>query len=160
MIFPGITFGVSANTESTVTRVEGLTRVETSIKVSQEVYADSNAENVVLAGYHGEADALTGTILASEKDAPLLLIQRFDDSIKTELKRLGAKKIYLLGGEQALITIQSAVVILGFPFSIMLLMIIFSLNKELEESYRKYTYNRNLTLKKRLQKIEDNAQYR
>lgn len=76
------------------------------------------------------------------------------------LEGLIAMAVLMIGGEQALITIQSAVVILGFPFSIMLLMIIFSLNKELDSSYRKYTYNRNLTLKKRLQKIEDTAEYR
>ncbi len=76
------------------------------------------------------------------------------------LEGLIAMAVLLIGGEEALVTIQSAVVILGFPFAIMLLMIIFSLSKELQDSYRKYNYNRNLTLKKRLQRIEDNAEYR
>lgn len=71
-----------------------------------------------------------------------------------------AMAVLLIGGEEALVTIQSAVVILGFPFAIMLLMMMVALVKELEGSYRKYNYNRNLTLKKRLKKIEDNAQYR
>lgn len=71
-----------------------------------------------------------------------------------------AVAVLLIGGEAALVTIQSAVVILGFPFAIMFLIMIFSLRKELEESYRKYNYNRSLTLKKRLQKIKDNAEYR
>ncbi|MDN6699495.1 MAG: BCCT family transporter, partial [Staphylococcus equorum] len=68
--------------------------------------------------------------------------------------------VLLIGGEKALNTIQSAVVILGFPFAIMFLMIIFSFRKELESSYRKYNYNRNLSLKKRLEKIKKNADYK
>ncbi len=76
------------------------------------------------------------------------------------LQGLIAMAVLLIGGEEALVTIQSAVIILGFPFAIMLLMIIVSLNKELQGSYRKYMYNRNVTLKKRLQRIEDNAEYR
>ena len=75
------------------------------------------------------------------------------------LQGLIAMAVLLVGGEAALTTIQSAVIILGFPFAIMLLMIIFSLNKELQGSYRKYSYNKNLSLKKRLQKIKDNAEY-
>lgn len=76
------------------------------------------------------------------------------------LEGLIAMAVLLIGGEQALVTIQSAVVILGFPFAIMLLIMMVSLIKELQGSYRKYNYNRNLTLKKRLKKIEDNAEYR
>lgn len=76
------------------------------------------------------------------------------------LEGLIAMAVLFIGGEAALTTIQSAVIILGFPFAIMLLMIMFSLNKELQTSYRKYSYNRNVTLKKRLQRIEDNAEYR
>ena len=70
-----------------------------------------------------------------------------------------AVAVLLIGGEAALETIQSAVVILGFPFAIMFLVIIFSLRKELEFSYRKYNYNRSITLKKRLKRIKDNAEY-
>lgn len=102
MILPGITIKATADTDPTVTRIEGRTRVETSIKVSQEAYGDSSTENVVIAGFKGEADALTGTILAASKDAPLLLIRQVDDSIKKELRRLGVKKIYLLGGEKVI----------------------------------------------------------
>lgn len=70
-----------------------------------------------------------------------------------------ALSVLLIGGEAALTTIQSAIVILGLPFSIILLMIIFSLAKELQESYRKYSRNRNITLKKQLGKIEKDAKF-
>lgn len=81
-------------------RLSGDNRVETSVAVSQQVYKNQQVDNVVLAGWHGEVDALTGTLLASSKNAPLLLINTYDETIQSELKRLGAKNIYLLGGEQ------------------------------------------------------------
>ena len=68
--------------------------------------------------------------------------------------------ILLIGGEAAILTIQSAVVILGLPFSIMLLMIIFSMGKELKTSYVKYNFNRNLTLKRRLRNIDADAKFK
>ena len=70
-----------------------------------------------------------------------------------------AISVLLIGGEAALVTIQSATVILGLPFSIILLMIIVSLAKELQKSYRKYSRNRNITLKKQLGKIGKDAKF-
>ena len=68
--------------------------------------------------------------------------------------------VLLIGGEQALATIQSAVVILGLPFAIILLMIMFSLGKELKKSYVKFNFNRNITLKRKLEKIDVNTEYK
>ncbi len=76
------------------------------------------------------------------------------------MEGLIAVSILLIGGEAAILTIQSAVVILGLPFSIMLLMIIFSMGKELKTSYVKYNFNRNLTLKRRLRKIDADAKFK
>lgn len=81
----------------TAKRLNGPGRVETGLQVSREIYPDKSTKNVVLAGYKGEADALTGTLLASAKDAPLLLVRQFKD-IDKELVRLGAENVYLLGG--------------------------------------------------------------
>lgn len=86
----------SAGGNPTTKRLAGKTRVETSIKISEESYAQS--DNVILAGFSGEADALTGTLVASAKDAPLLLVDHFKN-IETELIRLKAKNVYLLGGK-------------------------------------------------------------
>lgn len=84
---------------SVVERLQGLDRVETSIKVSNEVYPTGSAENVVLAGWNGQVDALTATLLASVKDGPLLLVTDSQYSkIKNELNRLGVKNVYLAGG--------------------------------------------------------------
>ena len=70
-----------------------------------------------------------------------------------------AISVLLIGGEAALSTIQSATVILGLPFSIILLMIIISLAKELQLSYRKYNRNKNITLKRQLNKIQKDAKF-
>lgn len=99
MIFPSITLNVLAQEAATAKRLAGNARVETSIKISQEAY--EQADNVVLAGYSGEADALTGTLIASAKDATLLLVDHFKN-IETELKRLNAKNIYLLDGSSVI----------------------------------------------------------
>ncbi len=64
-----------------------------------------------------------------------------------------ALSVLLIGGEKALTTIQSAVLIMGLPFSIILIMIMIALNKELKESYKKYTYNRTVTLQLMLEKL-------
>lgn len=70
-----------------------------------------------------------------------------------------AISILLIGGEAALTTLQSAVIILGLPFSIILLIIIFSLAKELQHSYKKYSHNQNIRLKRRLDKINEDSKF-
>ncbi len=82
-------------------RLSGENRILTAIEVSKEVYKTS--ESVVLAGFTGEVDALTGTLLASAKDAPLLLTAKdsVNKDLKAELERLGVKTVYILGGEVA-----------------------------------------------------------
>lgn len=71
-----------------------------------------------------------------------------------------ALAILLIGGEKALQTIQSAVVILGLPFTIILIIIMISMVKELQESYARYNYNRTITLSKKLDKIDSDAKYK
>ena len=82
-----------------VTRLAGPGRIETSIAVSEEAYTGS--DSVVLAGCNGEVDALTGTLLAADKDAPLLLTLKdsLHPELKVELDRLKTKTVYILGGE-------------------------------------------------------------
>lgn len=70
-----------------------------------------------------------------------------------------AISVLLIGGEAALKTLQAATVILGLPFSILLLIIIGSLAKELQVSYKKYSRNRNITLKRQLRKIDNDAKF-
>lgn len=89
--------------QDNIMRLGSSSRIKTAIRVSNEVFDSAN--NVVLAGYSGEVDALTGTLLASEKNAPLLLVGNKDHEIKdviAEIERLGAKNVYLLGGERVI----------------------------------------------------------
>ena len=80
-------------------RIFGKDRVETSIEISRRAY--KNSKTVILAGYHGQVDSLSGTILAHNKKAPMIYAGRdsLDSRVLKEIHRLGAKKIYILGGE-------------------------------------------------------------
>lgn len=86
-----------------VERLAGAGRMETAVAVSKVAYKEG-ADAVVLSGYHGEVDALTGTLLANAKRAPVLLTEQkgLSKVTKDEILRLGAKTVYLLGGEAVL----------------------------------------------------------
>lgn len=75
IILPGIVQATPIGEDIKIKRLAGASRVETAIEASKEVYKDGS-DSVVLVGYSGEVDALGGTLLASAKDAPLLLTKR------------------------------------------------------------------------------------
>nr|WP_300005887.1 cell wall-binding repeat-containing protein [Tissierella sp.] len=87
--------------EYNVNRLEGSSRIETSIEISKRAYAYSST--VLLTGYKGQVDALSGTLLARVKDAPILITNKEDLSseVLKEIRRLGATEIIILGGENA-----------------------------------------------------------
>ncbi|MGO1469620.1 MAG: cell wall-binding repeat-containing protein [Tissierella sp.] len=101
LVLPGIAQAAPEVDQVDVKRLEGKTRIETAIEASQEAYDDGQASVAVLAGFAGEVDALTGTLLASHKKAPLLLTEKnkLDQKVKDELERLGTEAIYVLGGD-------------------------------------------------------------
>jgi choline/carnitine/betaine transport len=76
------------------------------------------------------------------------------------MEGLIALSVLLLGGERALKTIQSAVVITGLPFAILLIIMMFSLKKELKKSYEKHEYNTIIKLKRRMDKLSDDIEYK
>ncbi|TCS83346.1 S8 family serine peptidase [Tepidibacillus fermentans] len=80
------------------TRIAGNNRFETAVKVSQNGWQTANT--VILAYYNGFADALAGAPLAYQKDAPILLTesQKLTTATKTEIQRLKAKNIIIVGG--------------------------------------------------------------
>lgn len=100
ILIPGIVQAVPL--EGGVKRLSGPNRVQTAINVSKEAYKNG-ADTIVLAGYKGSADALTGTLLAFANNAPLLLASNktLSKELKSEIIRLGAKKVYILGGTTA-----------------------------------------------------------
>ncbi|MEW9094163.1 MAG: cell wall-binding repeat-containing protein [Clostridiaceae bacterium] len=92
------TVKVSAANPPENPRLWGSDRYETALKISKEGWTSS--EYVVVASGEGYADALSAAPLAKANNAPIILTQRdkiSEDTLK-ELKRLGAKHVYIVGG--------------------------------------------------------------
>lgn len=87
-----------------LSRVFGVSRVETAIEVSKIGWV--RAENVVLATGENFPDALAGGPLAYMLDAPILLTKgarhTLEPAVAGRIEELGAKNIYILGGASAL----------------------------------------------------------
>ncbi|MDU7925940.1 MAG: cell wall-binding repeat-containing protein [Finegoldia magna] len=85
-----------------VTRISGKDRIQTSVEISKSAYTTS--ENVVLASGFNFADALSAGQLASALNAPLLLSSqnKLDSQTKNDIERLKAKKVYVVGGDNAI----------------------------------------------------------
>ena len=99
MIVPA---GVSNAAAQQTTRISGKDRIATSVEISKSAYTTS--ENVVLASGFNFADALSAGQLASALDAPLLLSSqdKLDSQTKNEIERLKAKKVFVVGGDNAI----------------------------------------------------------
>lgn len=82
-------------------RIAGASRYETACAISKQTFA--SAETAVIAYGLSYADALAGVPLAAAYSAPILLTAKESLPAETlaEIKRLGAKKIIILGGEGA-----------------------------------------------------------
>jgi 5'-nucleotidase / UDP-sugar diphosphatase len=87
--------------EADAERIEGETRYETSVKISQQGW--ESADTVVLARGDSFPDALAGAPLAYKYDAPILLTESgsLNKMAKEEIARLGAKDVIILGGTSA-----------------------------------------------------------
>lgn len=88
--------------EYQVNRLEGTSRIQTSIEISKRAYNSSNT--VILTGYNGQVDALSGTLLARVKDAPILITNKetLSKEVLSEIERLKATEVLILGGENAI----------------------------------------------------------
>lgn len=79
-------------------RIVGHDRYETSLKVSKAKF--SSSKNVILTTGQDFPDSLCATPLAKQLNAPIILINKtLNKNIKDEIRRLGAKNVYLVGGE-------------------------------------------------------------
>jgi len=88
-------------TAGSLTRVAGADRYITAIEASKANF--ESADNVILATGIGYADALSASALAGALDAPLLLTHpgSLGDGVLAEVRRLGAKKAYVMGSAVA-----------------------------------------------------------
>ncbi|KLU66891.1 N-acetylmuramoyl-L-alanine amidase LytC precursor [Desulfosporosinus acididurans] len=98
------------------TRIYGVRQIDTAIKVSQAGW--QHADTVLLANCDHFPDALVAAPLSHQLDAPILLTQSqgVDPYVMQEIKRLGAKKVILLGGVMALSSqVETDLENAGFP---------------------------------------------
>ncbi|MBP3952634.1 cell wall-binding repeat-containing protein [Bacillus suaedae] len=81
----------------------GRDRYMTSVNIAHAGWPDGS-ETVVLGRGDLPVDALPGSVLAAKLDAPLLLTRpdTLPTAILDEIKRLGAERVVLLGGEGAI----------------------------------------------------------
>lgn len=93
---------ISSEAAATEQVLAGSNRHSTAVQVSQKGW--NSAENVVLVNDSAIADALAATPLAEELNAPILLTgkNKLNSTTKSEIERLGAQNIYLIGGESVL----------------------------------------------------------
>lgn len=89
---------INFTTGKEITRIGGNNRYQTSVRISQEGWNSSNV--VVLATGDTFPDALSAAPLAAKYNAPILLTnsKKLNSEIVDEIKRLGAKKVYIIGG--------------------------------------------------------------
>lgn len=82
----------------TVKEVYGNTRYDTAVRLSQNSFQSANT--VVIVNGLGLADGLAATPIATHYNGPLLLVEtgRVPNSVKDEIKRLGAKNVVIVGG--------------------------------------------------------------
>ena len=90
-----------AQTTKATTRVAGADRINTAVEVSKKYY--KSADTVIIANYEKFADSLSASALSKALKAPILLVQKdqLDSVVAQEIKRLGAKNVVVIGGEQS-----------------------------------------------------------
>lgn len=92
----------NAETKATAENIVGKDRYETAVKISKAGWA--SADTAILVNDSAIADALSATPFANAKNAPVLLTSKkgMNDLTKKELKRLGVKNVYMIGGTAVL----------------------------------------------------------
>lgn len=92
--------------ELKVDRISGKNRYETSAKILRD-YATVGGKILVASG-ENYADALSGSPLSGEIDAPILLTSEKETpvAVKSEIKRINPTKTYVLGGNSSVSTSQ------------------------------------------------------
>ena len=83
-------------------RVAGGDRIQTAVRLSQAAFP-ATASHVVIARDRDFPDALAAAPLAAAANGPLLLNpqDRLHDAVRAEVRRLGARTVYLMGGPVA-----------------------------------------------------------
>lgn len=93
--------------EKDYVRLSGKDRLDTAIQISKTGWPTgltSSEKSVILARSDNPVDALSAASLAGVKDAPILLTNTnsLDSRVLSEINRLGATKVYVLGSTGAI----------------------------------------------------------
>ncbi|WP_377887576.1 cell wall-binding repeat-containing protein [Alkalihalobacillus sp. R86527] len=85
-----------------IDRISGSDRIETAVEVSKKGWLDGS-DTVLLSRANEFPDALAGTPLAYQENAPILLTQshKLSEATKREIQRLQARNVIILGGSGA-----------------------------------------------------------
>jgi putative cell wall-binding protein len=86
-----------------VHRASGTNRIHTAITASKWYWRDGEAANAVIASARNWPDALAAAALAAQMGAPILLTEpgTLPSEVTAELRRLGTRRVWVLGGTQA-----------------------------------------------------------
>jgi putative cell wall-binding protein len=86
-----------------VHRAQGPNRIHTAIVASKWYWRDGQAPNAIVASARNWPDALAAAALAAQQQAPLLLTEpgALPAEVSAELRRLGTRRVWLLGGTTA-----------------------------------------------------------
>lgn len=123
--------GAHATERVTVERIAGPTRIETAAAVSDATFpvglagdrsaggdqAAPPAVNAILARDDAFPDAMVGSFLANEFQAPILLTgrDRLPEATRRQLERLGTERVFVLGGVAAIgAAVEAELVALGY----------------------------------------------
>jgi len=92
------------NPPVTINRLAGIRAEDTAIEISKEGWADNSSPDILLARVDSFQDALAAAPLAKKLKAPLLLTApgQLDSAVLQEVKRLGGRNVYIIGGEGAI----------------------------------------------------------
>lgn len=100
-----LTFRIVEYLAPDVSRVSGEDRYDTCVALSESTFAGSSVPTVVVACGEDFADALTASSLAGAYSSPLLLVAKsaLPGVVESELGRLGARHVLLVGGTTAIV---------------------------------------------------------
>lgn len=108
---PGFTVGAGTD------RLGGSDRVETAVMASKQLYPSDNSDDAVLVSRDSLIDGLTASYLAGLKNAPILYTDTgsVNSSTDAELKRLGVKNVWLVGGTAVISAAQEVALKASYP---------------------------------------------
>ncbi|MFO0702723.1 MAG: cell wall-binding repeat-containing protein [Candidatus Andersenbacteria bacterium] len=100
---------LAGSTDQPLTRLSGTDAITTAVAINQNQFPDGSADHVVIATIMDYADALTATVFAARKSAPMYPTTPLGlrDSVKNDIARVlkvdsGDKDVFVIGGRTAL----------------------------------------------------------